>query len=184
MYGVRHDASARTLLCAWSTSAATPAPSCTLGPSRPAGSPEATVSVTPMILTARVVLARAPGTRTPLSSALTCGIPEPDAAGQKVVSSAATDAQTMEKPTNHGYAGVVSTERSAPKSSRAGAPLALPVSAARRPGLGPSAFSSSSVQLHRSSTKLSAMSAENTPTAPTKTPITRGTASAINSCAI
>ena len=134
VYGVRHDASARTLLCAWSTSAATPAPS---APSAPPGrQPRGHRQRHSDDLDGEGVLARAPGTRTPLSSALTCGIPEPDARA-KGGEQRRADAQTMEKPTNHGYAGVVSTERSAPKSPAPAAARAALVSAAGGPAWDP-----------------------------------------------
>ena len=84
----RKQSSERMRLCALSTMHEIPAPSCTIGPSRPHGSPDATTSVTPSVLTARVIAVRAPGTRTPLSSALTIGIPEPAAAGAKLTVSA------------------------------------------------------------------------------------------------
>ena len=67
---------------------ATHAPTCTIGPSRPSGSPEATTRVVPSTLTRRV-RGRRMSTRQPLRKAFSRGSPEPKADGSHSVSATA-----------------------------------------------------------------------------------------------
>ena len=69
--------------------AAKAAPICTMGPSRPIGSPHVTTSVVPMIFAAKVCKRRIFGIWQPFKKALRPGKPEPLAAGARAVNSAA-----------------------------------------------------------------------------------------------
>mmetsp|Transcript_48450 Transcript_48450/g.157021 ORF Transcript_48450/g.157021 Transcript_48450/m.157021 type:complete len:253 (+) Transcript_48450:238-996(+) len=112
-----------SLLCHRSTSRPMPAPSCTIGPSRPQGRPEATTRVMPASLTRRVRAESAPGTRTPLSSTLTIGMPEPHAAGAQSETAAAPAASATQSAVKSGYArmapnGKLSSQKVMPHLAR------------------------------------------------------------------